>query len=218
MLESELREGEWWSGVIARRSDILASEPMAAGRATMLSEGEDHARMHGSRSATGWLVDGAGGVGRGNVVKLGKAQMVEVDLLDRIEPLPGDCRLVPTRIVTGCCSWREGDESSPPSLATRNVAALSSMCRARRGDVFQDAAPRRWPARSRSAAAVASRDLPHAPPDRAVAACPAGAQWLLDKDGEPLPANADLLRRSRWRSGRKEDSSRVSARIFWRPV
>jgi len=29
---------------------------------------------------------------------------------------------------------------------------------------------------------------PDAPPDRAVAACPAGARWLLDKSGDPLPA------------------------------
>jgi 16S rRNA (uracil1498-N3)-methyltransferase len=29
---------------------------------------------------------------------------------------------------------------------------------------------------------------PDAPPDRAVAACPAGTRWLLDKDGEPLPS------------------------------
>ena len=55
---------------------FFASEPMAAGRVTTLSEGEaHHARVR--RIAIGdrlRLVDGAGGVGYGNVVKLGKAQ------------------------------------------------------------------------------------------------------------------------------------------------
>lgn len=162
------------------------------GRITTLSEGEaHHARVR--RIAIGdrlRLVDGAGGVGYGNVVKLGKAQaMVEIDLLDRVDPLPVIHLMVPIAdrdrmLLVGekatelaafswrPVMWRRSRDVSPRGegmsfqtrLRARMVGALTQCGGAWLPVVYPDA-----------------------PPDRAVAACPAGTRWLLDKSGEPLP-------------------------------
>jgi 16S rRNA (uracil1498-N3)-methyltransferase len=171
---------------------FFASEPMAEGRTTTLSEGEaHHARVR--RIAIGdrlRLVDGAGGVGYGNVVKLGKAQaMVDVDVLDRIEPLPVIHLMVPIadrdRMLLvaekatelSAFSWRPVMWRRSRDVSPRGEG-LSFQTRLR---------ARMVGALTQCGGAWLPVIHPDAPPDRAVAACPSGTRWLLDKGGDPLP-------------------------------
>ena len=172
---------------------FFASEPMAVGRVTTLSEGEaHHARVR--RIAIGdrlRLVDGAGGVGFGNVVKLGKAQaMVEIDLLDRVEPLPVIHLMVP--IADRDRMLLVGEKATELSaFSWRPVMWRRSRDVSPRGEgmSFQTRLRARMVgALTQCGGAWLPAIYPDAPPDRAVAACPAGTRWLLDKEGEPLPS------------------------------
>lgn len=172
---------------------FFASEPMEAGRVTMLSEGEaHHARVR--RIAIGdrlRLVDGDGGVGFGNVVKLGKAQaMVEIDHLDRIDPLPVIHLMVP--IADRDRMLLVGEKATELSaFSWRPVMWRRSRDVTPRGEgmSFQTKLRARMVgALTQCGGAWLPVVYPDAPPDRAVAACPAGTRWLLDKSGEPLPA------------------------------
>lgn len=171
---------------------FFASEPMVGGHVTTLSEGEaHHARVR--RIAIGdrlRLVDGAGGVGYGNVVKLGKAQaMVEVDVLDRVEPLPVIHLMVP--IADRDRMLLVGEKATELSaFSWRPVMWRRSRDVSPRGEgmSFQTRLRARMVgALTQCGGAWLPVIYPDAPPDRAVAACPAGTRWLLDKDGEPLP-------------------------------
>jgi 16S rRNA (uracil1498-N3)-methyltransferase len=172
---------------------FFASESMVAGRVTTLSEGEaHHARVR--RIAIGdrlRLVDGAGGVGYGNVVKLGKAQaMVEVDVLDRVEPLPVIHLMIP--IADRDRMLLVGEKATELSaFSWRPVMWRRSRDVSPRGEgmSFQTRLRARMVgALTQCGGAWLPVIYPDAPPDRAVAACPAGTRWLLDKDGEPLPS------------------------------
>ncbi len=165
---------------------------MVGGHVTTLSEGEaHHARVR--RIAIGdrlRLVDGAGGVGYGNVVKLGKAQaMVEVDVLDRVEPLPVIHLMVP--IADRDRMLLVGEKATELSaFSWRPVMWRRSRDVSPRGEgmSFQTRLRARMVgALTQCGGAWLPVIYPDAPPDRAVAACPAGTRWLLDKDGEPLP-------------------------------
>ena len=171
---------------------FFASEPMVAGRVTTLSEQEaHHARVR--RIAIGdrlRLVDGAGGVGHGNVVKLGKAQaMVEIELLDRIEPLPVIHLMVP--IADRDRMLLVGEKATELSaFSWRPVMWRRSRDVSPRGEgmSFQTRLRARMVgALTQCGGAWLPVIYPDAPPDRAVAACPTGTRWLLDQDGEPLP-------------------------------
>lgn len=172
---------------------FFASEPMAAGRATTLSEGEaHHARVR--RIAIGdrlRLVDGAGGVGYGNVVKLGKAQAtVDVDVLDRVEPLPVIHLMVP--IADRDRMLLVGEKATELSaFSWRPVMWRRSRDVSPRGEgmSFQTRLRARMVgALTQCGGAWLPAIYPDAPPDRAVAACPSGTRWLLDKAGDPLPS------------------------------
>ncbi len=174
-------------------ASFFASEPMVAGRVTTLSEGEaHHARVR--RIAIGdrlRLVDGAGTVGYGNVVKLGKAQaMVEIDLLDRIDPLPVIHLMIP--IADRDRMLLVGEKATELSaFSWRPVMWRRSRDVSPRGEgmSFQTRLRARMVgALTQCGGAWLPVIYPDAPPDRAVAACPAGTRWLLDKSGEPLPA------------------------------
>lgn len=168
-------------------------EPMAAGRPVTLAEGEvQHARVRrivlGDRVR---LVDGAGTVGWGPVVKLGKAQaVIDVELVDRVEPLPVIHLMLPIadreRMLLlaekatelGVFSWRPVMWRRSRSVSPRGE-----------GVTFQAKARARMiSALTQSGGAWLPALYPDAPLDRAVAACPAGARWLLDADGEPVTA------------------------------
>ena len=171
---------------------FFASEPMVGGHVTTLSVGEAHL-AGGRRIAIGdrlRLVDGAGGVGYGNVVKLGKAQaMVEVDVLDRVEPLPVIHLMVP--IADRDRMLLVGEKATELSaFSWRPVMWRRSRDVSPRGEgmSFQTRLRARMVgALTQCGGAWLPVIYPDAPPDRAVAACPAGTRWLLDKDGEPLP-------------------------------
>lgn len=174
-------------------ASFFASEPMVSGRVTTLSEGEaHHARVR--RIAIGdrlRLVDGAGGVGYGNVVKIGKAQaMVDVDLLDRIDPLPVIHLMVP--IADRDRMLLVGEKATELSaFSWRPVMWRRSRDVSPRGEgmSFQTRLRARMVgALTQCGGAWLPVIHPDAPPDRAVAACPAGTRWLLDQGGEPLPA------------------------------
>lgn len=172
---------------------FFASEPMVSGRVTTLSEGEaHHARVRrisiGDRLR---LVDGAGGVGYGNVVKLAKAHaMVEVDLLDRIDPLPVIHLMVP--IADRERMLLVGEKATElAAFSWRPVMWRRSRDVSPRGEgmSFQTKLRARMVgALTQSGGAWLPVVYPDAPPDRAVAACPAGTRWLLDKAGDPLPS------------------------------
>jgi 16S rRNA (uracil1498-N3)-methyltransferase len=179
---------------------FFATEPMAAGRITTLSENEaHHARVRrvnvGDRLR---LVDGAGMVGYGNVVKLGKAQaMVDIDLLDHVEPLPVMHLIVPIadkdRMLLvaekatelGAFSWRPVMWRRSRNVSPRGEgAAFQARVRARMVGAL-----------TQSGGAWLPVLYPDATPDRALAACPAGTRWLLDAQGEPagsLPISAPM--------------------------
>jgi len=169
---------------------FFAGEPMAAGRVTTLGEGEaHHARV--LRLALGdrvRLVDGAGMVGLGQIVKVAKGgTMVEVESLERVEPPPVIHLMLPIadrdRMLwlaekateLGVFSWR-------PVLwrRSRNVTPRGE------GVGFQTRVRARMvSALTQSGGAWLPVLYPDAPPERALAACPAGVRWLLDAHGGP---------------------------------
>lgn len=181
-------------------ASFFAGEPMSAGRVTTLGEGEaHHARV--LRVALGdrvRLVDGAGMVGLGQIVKVAKGgTMVEVETLDRLEPPPVIHLMLPIadrdRMLwlaekateLGVFSWR-------PVLwkRSRNVNPRGE------GVGFQTRVRARMvSALTQCGGAWLPVLYPDAPPDRALSACPAGARWLLDAHGESataLPVSAPI--------------------------
>ena len=170
---------------------FLASGELVAGRTTTLGESEaHHARVR--RIAPGdriQLVDGAGRVARGVLLKLAKTQaMVQVDAVDHAEPLPEIHLMVPIadrdRMLwlaekateLGVSSWR-------PALWRRS----RSVSPRGEGVTFQAKVRSRMAsALTQSGGAWLPMLYPDATLDRAIAASPAGARFLLDAAGEPL--------------------------------
>jgi 16S rRNA (uracil1498-N3)-methyltransferase len=171
---------------------FFTSEPMVAGRITTLGEGEaHHARVRriviGDRLR---LVDGAGSVSYGKVVKLGKAQaMVEIDIVDRVDPLPVIHLMVP--IADRDRMLLVGEKATElAAFSWRPVMWRRSRDVSPRGEgvSFQTRLRARMVgALTQSGGAWLPAVHPDATPDRAIAACPAGTRWLLDKEGESLP-------------------------------
>jgi len=124
-------------------------------------------------------------------VKLGKAQaMVDIDALDRVEPLPVIHLMIP--IADRDRMLLVGEKATELSaFSWRPVMWRRSRDVSPRGEgmSFQTRLRARMVgALTQCGGAWLPVIYPDAPPDRAVAACPAGTRWLLDKDGEPLPA------------------------------
>lgn len=172
---------------------FFSPEPMAAGRPTTLGEGEvQHARVRrvgiGDRVR---LVDGAGAVAWGQIVKLGKAQaVIDVELVERVDPLPvihlmlpiadRDRMLLLAEKATelGVFSWRPLMWRRSRSVTPRGEG-VSFQAKVR---------ARMMAALTQSGGAWLPVLYPEATLDRAIASCPAGARWLLDPDGEPVAA------------------------------
>jgi 16S rRNA (uracil1498-N3)-methyltransferase len=173
---------------------FFAGEPMQAGRISTLTESEaHHARvLRVSLGDRVRLVDGAGSVGLGQIVKVAKgATMIAVDSVDRIEPLPVVHLMLPIadreRMLwlaekateLGVFSWR-------PVMwrRSRNVTPRGE------GIGFQSRVRARMVAAlTQSGGAWLPVLYPDATPERALAASPAGARWLLDAHGEPAPSH-----------------------------
>lgn len=174
---------------------FFSGEPMVPGRTTTLSESEaHHARVRrvgiGDRIR---IVDGAGTVGYGPVVRLGKAQtVVEVEYVDRVEPLPVIHLVLPIadrdRMLwlaekateLGAFSWR-------PVLWRRSRGVQSRG----EGVAFQSKVRLRMiAALTQCGGAWLPVLYPDALPEHALAAAPAGTRWLLDADGDPVPRHS----------------------------
>lgn len=172
---------------------FFCPEPMIAGREVALGEAEArHARVR--RIGVGdtlRLVDGAGAVAFGPLVRLTKAQaVVDVGRVERLDPLPDVHLLLPVadreRMLLlaekatelGIASWR-------PVLWRRS----RSVSPRGEGMTFQSKVRARMVgALTQSGGGFLPALFPDATPERAVAACPAGERWLLDAEGEAPPA------------------------------
>lgn len=177
-----------------RNREALATffcpDPMAVGRVSVLGEAEArHAMVR--RIVAGEeirLVDGAGAVARGQLVRLGKSQAsVEITRLELAEPLPEIHLMAPVadreRMLLlaekatelGVCSWR-------PVLwrRSRGVSPRGE------GIAFHGKARSRMiAALTQCGGAWLPSMHPEATLEHALAAAPAGARWLLDAEGEP---------------------------------
>ncbi|HEV2180894.1 MAG TPA: RsmE family RNA methyltransferase [Gemmatimonadaceae bacterium] len=180
-----------------RDRDALAAffcpEPMEAGRTVILGEGEvQHARVRrigiGERVR---LLDGAGGVGFGTVVRLSKAQAsIEIESIERVEPGPVIHLMVPIADRDRML-WVAEKATELAIFSWRPVLWKRSRSVSPRGEgvTFQAKARLRMlSALTQSGGAWLPVLYPDATPDRAIASAPAGARWLLDPDGEPMPS------------------------------
>lgn len=171
---------------------FFCPEPMAAGHTVILGEGEvQHARVRrigiGERVR---LLDGAGGVGLGTVVRLSKAQAsIEVESVERVEPEPVIHLMVPVADRERML-WIAEKATELAIFSWRPVMWKRSRSVSPRGEgvTFQAKARMRMlSALTQSGGAWLPVVYPDATPDRAIASAPAGARWLLDPDGEPVP-------------------------------
>lgn len=180
-----------------RDRDALAAffcpESMEAGRTVILGEGEvQHARVRrigiGERVR---LLDGAGGVGFGTVVRLSKAQAsIEIESIERVEPGPVIHLMVPIADRDRML-WVAEKATELAIFSWRPVLWKRSRSVSPRGEgvTFQAKARLRMlSALTQSGGAWLPVLYPDATPDRAIASAPAGARWLLDPDGEPMPS------------------------------
>ena len=177
----------------AQLAVFFAPEPFAAGAAAVLGEEAAH-HMRVRRTEVGArvrLVDGAGHVGEGRLVRLAKGSAtIEVDRVETRDAPPAVHLLVPIgdrdRMLwlaekgteLGLTSWRPVSWRRSRSVSPRGE-----------GPGFQARV------HGRMAAALAQCEggwLPALYPDatieRAIAATPAGTRLLLDPDGAPVGA------------------------------
>ncbi len=171
---------------------FFCPEPMAAGHTVILGEGEvQHARVRrigiGERVR---LLDGAGAVGFGTVVRLSKAQAcIEIESIERVEPGPVIHLMVPVADRDRML-WIAEKATELAIFSWRPVMWKRSRSVSPRGEgvTFQAKARMRMlSALTQSGGAWLPVLYPDATPDRAIASAPAGARWLLDPDGEPVP-------------------------------
>ncbi len=177
----------------AALATFFCGEPMTAGHTVILGEGEvQHARVRrvglGERVR---LVDGAGGVAGGTVVRLSKAQAsIEIEAVDRVEPGPVIHLMVPIADRERML-WVAEKATELAIFSWRPVLWKRSRSVTPRGEgvTFQAKARLRMlSALTQSGGAWLPVLYPDATPERAVAAAPAGARWLLDSDGDPAPS------------------------------
>jgi 16S rRNA (uracil1498-N3)-methyltransferase len=172
---------------------FFCAEALHAGRTAILDEGEAR-HAHVRRVGVGdrvRLLDGAGATAWGAVVRLTKSQgVIDVDRVEQVDPLPTIHLMLPVadrdRMLLlaekatefGIASWR-------PVLwrRSRGVSPRGE------GQTFQGRVRARMiGALTQSGGAWLPALYPDAPLERAIAACPPGARWLLDADGDPPPA------------------------------
>ncbi|HEX6815273.1 MAG TPA: RsmE family RNA methyltransferase [Gemmatimonadaceae bacterium] len=171
---------------------FFCPEPMTAGHTVILGEGEvQHARVRrigiGERVR---LLDGAGGVALGTVIRLSKAQAsIEIESIDRVEPGPVIHLMVPIADRERML-WAAEKATELAIFSWRPVMWKRSRSVTPRGEgvTFQAKTRMRMlSALTQSGGAWLPVLYPDAIPDRAIASAPAGARWLLDPDGDPVP-------------------------------
>lgn len=174
---------------------FFCPEPMAAGHTVILGEGEvQHARVRrigiGERVR---LLDGAGAVGLGTVIRLTKAQAsIEIESVERVEPGPVIHLMVPVADRDRML-WVAEKATELAIFSWRPVMWKRSRSVSPRGEgvTFQAKVRMRMlSALTQSGGAWLPVLYPDATPDRAIASAPAGARWLLDPEGEPVPATS----------------------------
>lgn len=172
---------------------FFALDELVAGRTATLGESEaHHARVRRlGVGETVQLLDGAGHVAGGVLIKLSKTQaVVQVDTVDHAEPLPEVHLMVPIadrdRMLwlaekateLGVSSWRPALWRRSRSVSPRGEGvSFRTKVRARMTSAL-----------TQSQGAWLPTLHPDATLDRAVAAAPSGARFLLDATGEPLLA------------------------------
>jgi 16S rRNA (uracil1498-N3)-methyltransferase len=179
---------------------FFCAEPLVAGRIAALGEGEVR-HAHVRRIAVGErvrLLDGAGMAAWGAVVRLTRSQgMIEVDRVEQMDPPPQLHLMLPVadrdRMLLlaekatelGITSWRPVLWRRSRGVSPRGEGvAFQAKVRARMVGAL-----------TQSGGAWLPAHFPDAPLERAIAACPPGARWLLDAEGDaPLsqPASAPL--------------------------
>ncbi|HET7565141.1 MAG TPA: RsmE family RNA methyltransferase [Gemmatimonadaceae bacterium] len=170
---------------------FFAADELVAGRTATLGAAEaHHARVR--RIGVGEpveLLDGAGHIARGVLIKLSKAQAaVQVDVVERVDPLPDVHLMVPVadrdRMLwlaekateLGVSSWRPTMWRRSRSVSPRGEGVtFQAKVRARMASAL-----------TQSRGAWLPLLHPDATLDRAIAAAPLGARFLLDATGEPL--------------------------------
>ncbi len=171
---------------------FFCSEPMACGHVVSLGGGEvHHARVRrlgvGDRVR---LVDGNGTVGWGAFVKLTREHaIVAIDRVERAEPLAPIHLMVPIadreRMLLAAEKATELGISSWRPVAWRRSRSVAGRGE---GASFQGKVRLRMiNALTQSGGAWLPVLYPDATLERAIAACPPGARWLLDVDGDPVP-------------------------------
>jgi len=171
---------------------FFCQDPMAAGHTVVLGEGEvQHARVRrigiGERVR---LVDGAGAVATGTVVRLTKAQAsIDIEAVDRVEPGPVIHLMLPVADRERML-WLAEKATELAIFSWRPVMWKRSRSVSPRGEgvTFQaKVRTRMLSALTQSGGAWLPVLYPDATPDRAIASAPSGARWLLDSEGEPAP-------------------------------
>ncbi|HUR92899.1 MAG TPA: RsmE family RNA methyltransferase [Gemmatimonadaceae bacterium] len=172
---------------------LFAGEPFEAGKILTLAEdAANHLRV--VRAALGDSVDlrdGRGGVGSGTIARMARGSVtVDVTDAEHVEPLPAIHLMAPIgdrdRMLwlgekateIGVTSWRpvlwkRSKSVSPRGEGTMFMAKLRA---------------RMISALLQSRGAWLPEIHPDAPPERAIAAAPAGARFLLHLDGAPMLA------------------------------
>lgn len=172
---------------------FFCPEPVAPGHTVTLGEGEvQHARARrigiGERVR---LLDGAGGVAIGTVVRLSKAQAsIDIESVERVEAGPVIHLMVPIADRDRML-WVAEKATELAIFSWRPVMWKRSRSVSPRGEgvTFQAKVRMRMlSALTQSGGAWLPVLYPDATPDRAIASAPAGARWLLDPDGEPVPS------------------------------
>lgn len=170
---------------------FFAPDPFAAGTVATLGEEAAH-HMRVRRTEVGErvrLVDGAGHVGEGRLVRLAKSSAtIDVERVERRTPAPAVHLLVPVgdrdRMLWLAEKCAELELTSWRPVSWRRSRSVSPRGE---GAGFQAKA------RARMAAALAQSEggwlpalYPDATLDRAIAATPAGTRLLLDPAGAPI--------------------------------
>jgi 16S rRNA (uracil1498-N3)-methyltransferase len=170
---------------------FFAAEPLAAGRVAALGEDEAH-HAHVRRVGVGEqvrLVDGAGAVATGTVVKLARSfGAVAVERVEQVEPAGPIHLLAPIgdrdRMLwlaekateLGIASWRPVLWRRSRSVSPRGEGmTFASKVRARMVGAL-----------TQSGGAWLPSVFPDATLEHAVAAVPPGYRILLDSEGEPI--------------------------------
>ena len=205
---------------------FFAASQLAPGATVSLDEdAAHHARVRrvdvGHRVR---LLDGAGTVAWGTLVRLAKAQMhVEVESMESVDPPPAVHMLVPVadrdRMLwlaekcaeLGAASWRPMMWRRSKSVSPRGEGmTFQSKVRARMISALEQSGSAWLPA-----------IYPEATVERAIAAAPRGAHCLLDGSGDSMPATemiAPLCIAVGPEGGIDADERELLVKAGWLPV